>query len=244
MSKSRCRGKKRGSSTSPVASLQPDGNCDESLRGWTEKKFESLEERVATKECITNLMKIIEDQKTRISQLEDKVGVLERHVSYLQKSNDDGELYQRRLCLRINGIDLPSSGKNESSDDCLQKVREVFDEIGVDIPDNVIDRAHRIGKLAKIEGKWVKQMIVRFTTWRHRSMVYKARKKSSKYSIKLDLTRKRRDIIKKANESLDRDNELFVFADINCNVCWFRKGEFLYFNELQDFDKLRKRESK
>lgn len=244
MSKSRCRGKKRGSSSSPVASLQPDGNCDESLRGWMEKKFESLEERVATKECITNLMKIIEDQKTRISQLEDKVGVLERHVSYLQKSNDDGEQYQRRLCLRINGIDLPSSGKNESSDDCLQKVREVFDEIGVDIPDNVIDRAHRIGKLAKIEGKWVKQMIVRFTTWRHRSMVYKARKKSSKYSIKLDLTRKRRDIIKKANESLDRDNESFVFADINCNVCWFRKGEFLYFNELQDFDKLRKRESK
>ena len=110
--------------------------------------------------------------------MEDKVGILERHVLYLQKANDDGEQYQRRLCLRINGIDLPSSGENESSDECLQKVHEVFDEIGVDVPDTVIDRAHRIGKMAIIKGKQVKQMIVRFTTWRHKSMVYKARKQT------------------------------------------------------------------
>ena len=103
-----------------------------------EKKLKSLEERVARKDCITNGIKIIEDQKTRISQLENKVGVLERHVLYLQKSNDDGEQYQRRLRLHINGIDLPSSRENEYSSDCLQKVREAFNEIGVDIPDNVI----------------------------------------------------------------------------------------------------------
>ena len=239
MSKSQGRKKKCESSSSPVAATLPEESQDESLRGWMERKFASLEERVATKDCIANLLKIIEEQKTKISQLEDKVGILERHVLYLEKSNDDGEQYQRRLCLRINGIDLPSSGESESADECLHKVQKVFDEIGVDVPDTVIDRAHRIGKLATIKGKRVKQMIVRFTTWRYRSMVYKARKQTSKYRIKLDLTRKRRDLIKKANESLVSENESFVFADINCNVCWLRKGEFLYFNDLQEFEKLR-----
>ena len=50
-------------------------------------------------------------------------------------------------------------------------------------------------------------------------MVYKARKQSSKYHIKLDLARKRRDLLKKANELLVIENESFVFADINSNVC-------------------------
>ena len=174
--------------------------------------------------------------------MEDRVGILERQVSYLQKSNDDGEQYQRRLCLRINGIDLPSSGESESADECLQKVQEVFTEIGVDIPNTVIDRAHRIGKLTTIKGKRVKQMIVRFTTWRHRSMVYRARKQSSKYNIKLDLTRKRRETIKKANDSLVRGDKSFVFADINCNICWFKNGEFLFFKDLDEFEKLRERD--
>ena len=241
MSKPR-RGKKFPSSSSPVAispkSLE-DEDCDESLKAWMEKKFESLEERVATKDCISNLIKIIDEQSKKISQLEDNVAVLEKHVAVLRKSNDDGEQYQRRLCLRISGIDLPTSGKSESSEECLQKVREVFDEIGVDIPDSVLDRAHRIGKLVTIEGKRTKQMIVRLTTWRHRTAVYKARKKTTRYSIKLDLTRRRREIIKRANEILNDDHESFAFADTNCNLCWFRRGEFVYFNDVEDLERLR-----
>ena len=60
MSKSQCREKKCESSRSSVAATLPEETQDESLRGWMERKSISLEERVATKDCITNLLKIIQ----------------------------------------------------------------------------------------------------------------------------------------------------------------------------------------
>ena len=72
--------------------------------------------------------------------------------------------YNRRLCLRINGIPLPrKNSEPESADECLNKVKDVFEEIGVAIPDEVIDRAHRIGKVHKSRGNKSQQMIVKFT---------------------------------------------------------------------------------
>ena len=52
----------------------------------------------------------------------------------------------------------------ETREDCLEKVQKVFSELNVEIPENVIDRAHRIGKEVKINGHNVRQMIVRITT--------------------------------------------------------------------------------
>eukprot|EP00795_Rhopilema_esculentum_P016126 gene16126-7484_t len=77
-----------------------------------------------------SLLAVQEEQKPSadmgMPQLEDVrmihlKSVLEKHVAVLQKSNDDGEQYQCRLCLRISGIDLPTSGKSESSEECLKK---------------------------------------------------------------------------------------------------------------------------
>ena len=53
--------------------------------------------------------------------------------------------YSRRLCLRIDGIDFPPNGTNESGESVLEKVKRVFDKLEVDVPDAVIDRVHGIG---------------------------------------------------------------------------------------------------
>ena len=98
----------------------------------------------------------------------------------MKKSSDNVEQYQRRLCLRINGIDSQQEGQIETGEECLQKVKNVFNELKFEIPDTVVDRAHRIGKVIKINGVHVRQMIVRFTIWRHRTIVYNARKNSGK----------------------------------------------------------------
>ena len=90
------------------------------------------------------------------------------------------EQYQRRLCLRISGIEVPSLGQNETDQDCLDKIKDVCADLAVEIPCDVIDRAHRIGKTTSHNGKKCRQMIVRFTTWRHRAIVYRARKNSGK----------------------------------------------------------------
>eukprot|EP00112_Aurelia_sp_Birch-Aquarium-sp1_P023539 Seg705.9 transcript_id=Seg705.9/GoldUCD/mRNA.D3Y31 product="hypothetical protein" protein_id=Seg705.9/GoldUCD/D3Y31 len=213
---------------------------DESVAGiqaFFEDRFKDLESRMATKDCINNLMKTILDQNTRISQLEDKVAVLEHHIMHLEKQNDDNEQYQRRLCLRIHGIDLLQT-KAESGEDCLKKFKQVFRELKVSIPDAVIDRAHRIGPSKKVNGKDTRQMIVRMTTWRHRTMIYRARKNSQKYKVRLDLKKKRMDLLNKANELLKGSENSFAFCDVNCRSCLFDDGNYKYFDNLKEFEKL------
>ena len=61
--------------------------------------IDSKMENIATKECISNLTTIINDQNEIIGYLEDKVTALENHVSHLMKENDEVAQYQRRLCL-------------------------------------------------------------------------------------------------------------------------------------------------
>ena len=45
------------------------------------------------------------------------------------------------------------------------------EKLEVKVPGTVIDRAHRIGKPRIIKGRKVHQVIVCFTTWRHRILV-------------------------------------------------------------------------
>ena len=56
--------------------------------------------------------------------------------------NEELEQYGRRLCLHIDGV---PTAKNESSDDALEFTKSLFKEAKLAVPDNVLDRAHRIG---------------------------------------------------------------------------------------------------
>ena len=96
-------------------------------------------------------------------------------------------------------------------------MKEVFDEIGVNVPDAVIDTAHRIGPKKTIEVETRQQMIVRLTTWRHRSEVYRARKKTKKVKIHLDLTKRRLDLLILANSLLKAHPEKEGYAFM-CNM--------------------------
>ena len=74
------------------------------------------------------------------------------------------------------------------------------------VPDTVIDRAHGIGRPkrpSEPSGKATKQVIIRFTTWRHKTIVYRARKNAPKHiRFRLDLTKKRMDLLIQAKEIL------------------------------------------
>ena len=104
----------------------------------------------------------------------------------------------------------------------------------MDVPENVIDRAHRIGKPTVKNGKQVHTMIVRFTTWRHRTSVYKARKSSSKYKVRLDLTKKRLHTVIKVSKVLEAKNLGYAFADVNCRLCAKVGDVFHYFDTHDD----------
>ena len=227
-------------------------------------KFETLKDSLASKECIAELRNLILEQgaliskqneaiselKREVNEKEERIAALESHVSILQNTmnllkrrSEENEQYQRRHCLRIVGIEPVSNDIKETGENCLEKAKKVFKDLNVDVPDCSIDRAHRIGSPFKNKkGVPCHAMIVKFTTWRHRSDVYKARK-GSKYSISPDLTKERYNLLRNAREILDSwDNDSsvdFVYADINCRLMVkLKDGEFKSFNSIDEFNKM------
>lgn len=84
----------------------------------------------------------------------------------------DGYIYSRSTCLAITNIRCE---KDETTDNEVN-------EVGVDIPDSNIDIAHQIERI-----KDKKQaVIVKFTTFRHHTLLFRARRKR-KNIVKLDV---------------------------------------------------------
>ena len=91
----------------------------------------------------------LKKQSKRIEELESDKIMLQHQILEIKKQNlqnqqeiEELEQYGRRLCLRFEGI---PTEKNETSDKVLHKIMGICKDSGVEIPDTVIDRAHRIG---------------------------------------------------------------------------------------------------
>ena len=181
-------------------------------------------------------------------KLESENKMLRKQVSELHKlnienqtNNEDLEQYDRHLCLRIDGVPVV---ENETSVDVLASVKKLFDDAQVEIPDAVIDRAHRIGGnyVDRKSKKSCKSIIVRFTTFRHRTMFYRAKSKLKNGTrVKLDLTKSRLTLLNKANEHVQNIPSInFCYADVNCRLkVKFKDAKqkdmfFSSFEELQD----------
>ena len=127
-----------------------------------------------------------------------------------QSCNEELEQYGKHLCLRINGV---PTVKNESSDGVLEFTKSLFKEAKVTAPDNVLDRAHRFGPsyMDRITSKKCK------SRFRHRTLFYRVRKKlKSRFKVKLDLTKSRFNLLKKANDHVKEIPTIsFCYADVN-----------------------------
>ena len=122
------------------------------------------------------IKKVVKEELKEVEKLNSTVALLQTHVENLKEQNtqlrercletenqiEKIEQYGRRLCLRITSI--PTKEKEM----VLGKVKNLIEESGVDIS----DCAHRIGKRKGSS----QQIILCFTTHRHRTLFYKARK--------------------------------------------------------------------
>lgn len=211
---------------------------------FIENKFKEVMENMASKANIEDLKLLILEQnviiskqkeditnlKNDLSNTQDKVAILSHTVENLKKMCDSQEQYSRRSCLRIKGI---KKDKDETSAMCVQKVIDVCNELNVEIKEQMIDRAHRVGRKRDI-------MIVKFTSFKHRTSVYRNRKVTDKYKIHLDLTKKRLGLLDQAKSMITKSSAVqFVFGDINCNtVARLVDGSFKFFDNIDDFVKL------
>ncbi len=91
----------------------------------------------------------------------------ENRLAKIEQYCDEAEQYQRRLRLRIYGVELTDGKDGKSGEECLKKVQEMFEEdLDVNIPPLAIDKAHRIGPAKKNPNtkKRCRPIIVRFTS--------------------------------------------------------------------------------
>ena len=73
--------------------------------------------------------------------------------------------------------------------------------------------------LTELAKKKCKSTIVRFTTFRHRTLFYRVRKNLKKAKVKLDLTKSRFDLLKRANNHVKKVRAInFCCADVNCRL--------------------------
>ena len=86
-------------------------------------------------EKMDEIKKPLED---KIQGLESKLSVYEAHMQDLEVKAYGNEQYDRRSFLRITGIPLPQN-ERESSQECVEKVMDVFEELELDIPEDGID---------------------------------------------------------------------------------------------------------
>ena len=181
------------------------------------------------------LAKFKEEVNKKMDEISSTNKMLQQHVSTLKRSNEElikrceeNEQYGRRLCLKIKGI--PRKEK-EKSDEVLDQVRSLFDEAEVTIPDAVLDRTHRVSKKTN-------DVIVRFTTFRHRTLFYRKRKSLKRKSVHLDLTKSRLQLLNDAKKVINnKDNISFCYADINCRCnVRFTDGTESFFESLSDLE--------
>ena len=127
---------------------------------------------------ILSLQQKIEDRDCEIRKLRTE----------LDLKTDQLEMYSRRNCLRIFGLE---EKEGENTDDMVLNVAK---KISVDLSLNDIDRSHRVGR--KFAGK-NRPIIVKFVSYRKRREVFQSKRqlKGQKITIREDLTRQRLDVL-------------------------------------------------
>ena len=195
------------------------------------------------KEIIKQIQNEIKSHRKHLESenqiLKHQVSELRRLIISNQNNHEELEQYGRRLCLLIDGVPTKA---NESSDDVLDSVKSLFKEVKVNIPESINDRAHRIGSryLDASSNNYCKSIIIRFATFRHRTMFYRDKNKLKRgVRIKLDLTKSRYNLLKRANDRVKEAPSIKIcYADINCRL----KVTFNYANQkyifFSSFDEL------
>ena len=116
----------------------------------------------------------------------------------------------------------------------------VIKETSCDITEVAIDRTHRIGK-----GYNDKKSIVRFTTFRHRTMFYRGRTNLKiNVKLKLDITKNRHKTFTKAIETVKSyDNVNYDIVDVNFRLkVVFKDGSSKFFTDIMSLKEILEKE--
>ena len=157
----------------------------------------------------------------------------------LEHDHDDLEQYGRRLCVCLEDIPVE---KDEVADKVFSIAENILKEACPNLSGDCIDRTHRIGRDYKCHktNKTCCSVIVRFTSFKHRTSTYRNRNILKDVRVKLDLMKKWYNILKSTRSIANGKQDVnYVFADINCRLkVVFKDGTSEFFKDISELNEL------
>ena len=179
--------------------------------------------------------------------MESQVNVQANVIHKLKTECDSLQQYGRRSSVRVYGLELK---ENESEVMLGNEIEKCYKHSNITYDKNEIDRYHRIGPVYEQNGKKMQSVIIKFKSWEARQKFYKGRPRrfvrgkkkpgAVKYTVSLDLTRRRYLLFQKAKErSKSNNNVNFVFVNDNCALAIrFNDDKIQYFNTESELMRL------
>ncbi|KAI8506020.1 hypothetical protein Bbelb_163730 [Branchiostoma belcheri] len=177
------------------------------------------------REDIDRILHRQDELEGRIRRVEGKLDDIEKTplppTPAVSNAINSLEQYTRRNSLRIRGI---PEVEGERSEFCIQKVVNFCRiKLGIDIPQQSIDRAHRVGVRS---GNTSRTMLVKFISWQDRNKVFRARTKlkgkrddeGKPLLVTADLTRENMRTFSAALSAKKRNLIKDVWIDANCRI--------------------------
>ena len=137
-----------------------------------------------------------------VQPLKQRIENLEGQLEAVKQKANDNEQYSRRSNVRIFGMESPDT--NSDSVMFENRTKSVVDfcknELGVDLHEQEIDRAHRVGRQ---HGKKSRAIIVKFRSHASKVKVMKAKKnlKGKPLYVNEDLTNQNLWLLKRSKEA-------------------------------------------
>ena len=194
------------------------------------------------------LVEIVDSLSAKVTTLEQNLQLLSAKQAFLEilqqnhnRMIDDNEQYSRKQNLIIAKFPIK---KNDNDDFIRNKVIEEFSKVDSDIIPRDIDRAHRTGRpFTDSNGKSYCPIIVRFSSWYARNLIYSKRNQLT-FKVKADLTNRREDLLNYARNQLNAEGSIaakyidFVFPDRNCRIgCKSKDNRTFTFNSKEEFER-------
>ena len=152
------------------------------------EKLDEFKDELLTKIKLLIKSEVDEAVKKQKEEFHSSFTQLEQRITKLENDNDDLEQYGRRVCLRIE--DLPVANE-ETAEKVFKKTENLLKKVCPNLSGDCIDRAHRIGPdytCYKSQEK-CRSIMVRFVSFKHRTLFYRKRASLKNIRVKTDLTK-------------------------------------------------------
>ena len=210
-----------------------------SLGDIIKEKLNEFKDEMLTEIKLLIKCEVDEALKKKKEEFDSAFTQLEKRITKLENDNEDLEQYGRRVCLRIE--DVPVANE-ETAEEVFKKTENMLKNVCPNLSGDCIDRVHRIGPdytCYKSQEK-CRSIMVRFVSFKHRTLFYRKRASLKNVRVKIDLTKRRYEVLKKAINLVNGNNDVdYVFTDVNCRLkVVFKDKRSSFFNDIDDLKKL------